>query len=63
MMHVLVSDGTPNRYNMDLLHVSDADLEKLLADHNGDPCGIFLLCMDDDGNTFCIDKQKEKENT
>lgn len=59
IMHVLISDGTPNRYNMDLLHLTDGDLERMLEGHGGDPRNIFLLCMDDEKNLFCIDKQQE----
>lgn len=61
IMHVLISDGITNRYNMDLLHVTDDDLNTLLKKHGGDARSIFLLCMDDEKNIFCINKQREEK--
>ncbi len=57
MMHVLISDGVLNRYNMKLLKMSDDDLQKILKKDSKDIRDVFLLCIDDDGNTFRIDKE------
>jgi uncharacterized membrane protein YcaP (DUF421 family) len=57
ILHILIADGTPNRYNLEQLGVDEKKLEKILA--RGGVCReeVLLLGMDDLKKTYLLKKE------
>lgn len=57
--HILIEDGCIDRYNLDLLQLSDVWLEQTLAQKGLRVADVFFLGCDDGGNLYWIEKEKE----
>ena len=60
IVHVLIADGHKNRYNMELLSVSDNQLMRHLKKKGLRADQVFLLGMDDSRKLYWIKKEKNK---
>lgn len=58
--HIIISQGTWNDYNLQLLNKNKSEFEKYLKLQNISPSDIFLLLIDDNQNKKLIIKEKSK---
>ena len=59
-VHMIISQGTWNEYNLKLLNKSKVEFEKHLKKKNVNINDIFLMTVDDDNNIDLIIKEKTK---
>jgi len=59
IMHILISNGYVNKYNLKLLGKDHRWLLKKLSDEKCNLSDIFLYMIDDSGKSFCIRKDRK----
>ena len=59
LVHVLIEDGTVDRYNLELMQLDDAWLEQALAQKGLRKQDVFFLGRDDAENLYWIEKEKK----
>ena len=59
LVHVLIEDGTPDRYNLEMMQLDDAWLAQTLAQKGVRTEDVFFLGRDDAENLYWIEKEKE----
>ena len=57
IVHPLIEDGKRNHYNLDLLGLDVAWLEKTLAQKGLAETNVFFLGQDDQGALYWIEKE------
>lgn len=57
IVHVLVTDGKANTYNMALLGINQTTLQSVLAERGVCQKDVFFLGCDDANNFYCIKKE------
>ena len=57
ILHILITDGTPNRYNLEQLGVDEEKLDQILRAHALTRREVLLLGMDDQGEIHVIRKE------
>lgn len=60
IMHILVSNGYVNKYNLDKHKKSPEWLRRSIADHGCEIDEVFLFMIDDAGDIVCIKKDKKE---
>lgn len=60
ILHILITDGKRNQYNMKGLGLTDSDLDKLLRKKNWREEDVFLMGQNDAGEMFWIKKEEQK---
>ncbi len=59
IVHVLIEDGSVDRYNLELMHLNDAWLSQVLAQKGLRAEDVFFLGRDDAENLYWIEKENE----
>ena len=59
LVHVLITDGKPNRYGMQLLGLDEAQIAKLLQQKGWAQDEVFFLGSDDAKNLYWIKKEEK----
>lgn len=59
IVHVLIEDGCIDRHNLELLHLDDAWLSRVLAQKGLRAEKVFFLGRDDTENLYWIEKESE----
>lgn len=60
IVHIIISQGVWNKYNLKLLNKSKDEFEKYLRKKHVDASEVYLLTIDDSGNRDLIIKEKRK---
>ena len=60
IVHIIISQGTWNEYNLNLLNVKKAEFEKYLQKKRLSSKDVFLLTIDDAGNKDLVIKERKK---
>ena len=60
LVHVLIADGKPNRYNLKLLGLDEAWLTSTLSQKGLATQQVFFLGRDDAGALYLVEKEREK---